>query len=192
MQFLRRHASGVESFSLPSGRVVNVPKFLMRFREWARKNEKGTPLNLEGRPIDTYHRKPVLDYRGEPVFAELAILRLLESEGWEGRWVDSFGGVKFRTGLLDRPLCVLPAGPKALFDKIASAKGSRGGCWDVFAWRGKEFLFAEAKRVKEDKIRDASYRYSRPCPSPTPPAPGRGEGIYRESRLDRVSGVRAP
>ncbi len=163
MQSLRRQANGVESFSLAPGRVVNVPKFFIHFREWARKNERGRPFTLEGRPIDTYHGKPVLDYRGEPVFAELAILRLLESEGWEGRWVDSFGGVKFRTGLLNQPLCALPAGPKALFDNIAAAKRSRGGCWDVFAWRGKEFLFAEAKRIKlrrtkSDLVRGSGWR----------------------------------
>jgi len=35
--------------------------------------------------------KPLTNTFGECVFAELAILRLLEREGWCGRWVETYG-----------------------------------------------------------------------------------------------------
>jgi len=52
-----------EARTLPSGRIVRVAKSLLALDIW-----KGSPL------IDTHGGKPVLDYRGRPAFAELAIL----------------------------------------------------------------------------------------------------------------------
>jgi hypothetical protein len=49
----------------------------------------GTP------PSFTFGRKPVLNYKDQPIFAELLILNLLKAEGWDGVWVSSFGGTKY-------------------------------------------------------------------------------------------------
>lgn len=43
-----------------------------RFRKWT-----GKPSH------DTYNGKPVLEFNGEPAFAELVILRTFEEAGWE-------------------------------------------------------------------------------------------------------------
>jgi len=54
-----------------------VPKAAPHFRKWT-----GKP------PRDTYNGKPVLEFNGQPAFAELVILRTFEEVRWEGRWVD--------------------------------------------------------------------------------------------------------
>lgn len=127
----------------------------MDFKAWKRRDKNGRPVTADSKVINTFGGKEVLDHQGEPVFAELAILRLLTVEKWDGRWVTHHGGrPKFRTGLLEKPPCELPPAPAALFNRIATAKGPReGGCWDVFAWRESEFLFVEAKKNKKDKVR---------------------------------------
>jgi hypothetical protein len=108
---------------------------------------------------NTYGGKAVIDFGGEAVFAELAILRSLKNNGWDGVWVNSYQ-CKFRVDLPERADdCDLPLKPKNLFDAIAAIKGSRGGCWDVFAWRANEFLFAESKRRKRDSMQPSQFQW---------------------------------
>ncbi len=128
-------------FSLPSGTVLSVPTQSLRFKRWA-----GAPI------ADTYGGKALIDSDGVPKFAELAVLRLLQKQGWDGRWVDTYRG-KFRTGWPD--VSPLPPQQQALFDRIVTANGGRKGCWDVFAWRDESVLFVECKRTGKDKIRDS-------------------------------------
>jgi hypothetical protein len=68
-----------ESFSLPNGEKVLVPKATPTFRRW-----DGVA------PLDTYGNKADLDCEGSSAFAELSILRTLENVGWEGVWVDTY------------------------------------------------------------------------------------------------------
>jgi hypothetical protein len=130
-----------QRFTLPSGKTVDVAKLSLQFRSWA-----GSPLR------DTYGNKAIIDVEGEPLFAELAILRMLERQGWQGVWVDTYRR-KFRRSM---PPCVdeLPYSAKVLFDSIVSNNaGRQSGCWDVFAWKDAAFLFAESKRKGRDRIR---------------------------------------
>jgi hypothetical protein len=87
-----------EVFNLRSGMQVEITKFFLNLRKW------------QGQPIaNTYGNKAVLDWKGEPVFAELAVVKLFQSEYWEGVWIDSFGR-KFRVGLpgVDEPIQIPP------------------------------------------------------------------------------------
>lgn len=99
---------------------------------------------------DDYGDKDVLEFEGRPLFAELIVLRMLQQEGWDGVWVDNFSR-KFRTEwrLRSDPSADLPVNSKVLFDRIARRKQGRAGCWDVFAWRLDEYLFAETKGPKD-------------------------------------------
>ena len=67
--------TSAERVTLPSGREVALPKTTPRFPKW-----KGEF------PWSTYGGKPILDLYGEPLYAEIVILRLLEAEGWTGVW----------------------------------------------------------------------------------------------------------
>jgi hypothetical protein len=63
----------IEIIELPSGVTVQIPKTEPTFDLW-----KGKPIS------DTYGNKIVLDCDGESVFAELAILRIFQKDGWQG------------------------------------------------------------------------------------------------------------
>jgi hypothetical protein len=118
-----------------------VPKYWLRLHLW-------TGVVLE----DTYGGKPVVEVDGEPLFAELAILRLLEADGWDGVWVDTYRRV-FRRGLPGAPAAELPRQQRETFNAIVAENGGTRGCWDVFAWRGDVKVFAEAKRRGRDRVR---------------------------------------
>ena len=89
LTFLQPFKTESEIFSLPSGEQISIPKYFLRFDSW-----KGAPIP------NTYNGKAVIDWNGEPVFAELAVLRLFQAHGWDGVWVDSYRR-KYRIGLPD-------------------------------------------------------------------------------------------
>lgn len=125
---------------LPSGATVSVPVFFCQFNSWQRQSIE-----------DTYGGKAVIDYNGEPLFAELVILRLLEKRGWNGVWVDTYGR-RFRNSLPPSS-CELPQHAANFFEKANSGRKWAAGCFDVFAWNEGQHLFVEAKRKGKDAIR---------------------------------------
>lgn len=127
---------------MPSGQRLAVPKCNLVFNIW-----RGPEIK------DTYNHKAVVDFEGAPLFAELAILRILQQGGWSGVWSDSYRN-KYRVDLPEKmdPVLLPPAQQK-LIDSIKKRTGKRGGCWDVFAWRGSSVRFIESKRSKKDELR---------------------------------------
>ena len=108
---------------------------------------------------DTYGGKAVLTFRGKPLFSELVVLRLVEEEGWHGVWVDSYRR-KYRVGMpsVAEPVA-LPEREEKFLKKIRDIAGCRGGCFDVFAWRGSNHRFIELKRRTKDRIRLTQKRW---------------------------------
>jgi len=125
-----------------------VRKYFLTFKVWG-----GAPIK------DTYNNKAVIDWNGEPVFAELAILRLFQANGWDGVWVDSYRR-KYRTDLPEKHAPVeLPAARDILLENIRAKTGRFGGCWDVFAWKGEQILFIESKRQGKDAIQESQIQW---------------------------------
>ena len=103
-------------------------------------------------------------------FAEVAILRLFEEAGWQGRWVESYGKPNMSPG---HWRAWHPNGPSAQLQEpiketwvneklhaIATANGqSFAGCWDVVAWKDGRLVFAEAKLSKKDRMRPTQLRW---------------------------------
>lgn len=140
LEKLGQHLSR-EKLALSSGHIARVRKTLLRFAPW-----RGPSIR------DTYGNKAVLDFHGKPLFAELVILRLLQRAGWEGVWVDTYRRT-FRQSL-PPSRCDLPPDAQNFFERIVRANdGRRGGCWDIFAWKGRRYLFVESKRRHRDSIR---------------------------------------
>jgi len=137
-----------------SGKMIyDIPTVDINFRKWS-----GVPL------INSFGRKPLLDYQGTPMFAELAIQKLASSNGWSSRWVSTYAAVKenprFLDKWLDKPIQEQKNNPigdsqtRRFLEKIASRKNnSFSGCWDIFAWKNSRYMFLESKRTKKDKIR---------------------------------------
>lgn len=135
-------------FLRPTGeRVDAVPSVFMRFPQW-----RGSPF------VDDFGKKTaaMIDLDGEHLFAELAILRLLERDRWEGRWIHTTAGGEITRYLTEwrdvsrqeqksRP--IQHDGARALLYAIADRSGNRyGGCWSLFAWRENRYAFFEVKR----------------------------------------------
>ena len=135
-------------FLTPTGeRVAELPSVFVRFPMWS-----GEPF------ADDLGKKTaaMVDLDGEHLFAELAILRLLERDGWEGRWIHTTSKGEISTYLTDwkdvprqsqRSRPIQDDGARALLYAIADRSGNRyNGCWSVFAWRETSYAFFEAKR----------------------------------------------
>jgi hypothetical protein len=130
------------------GTRVELAKAMPLFRRWS-----------GAMPLDTYNRKPVLHVNGEMVFAELAILRLFQQAGWEGRWVDSYRN-RFLTGYWPEPSVEeLPTPHRDVFEAIRGKVGRTGGCFDVMSWREGTLMFVESKRKGHDRINDNQRRW---------------------------------
>lgn len=136
--------------TMPAGRMIHdLPAVFMRFPKWS-----GPPF------VDDFGKKSaaMIELDGEHLFPELAVLRLLEKDGWSGRWVNTYSGGKevwkFLTDWLDLPRTeqktrpIQDDGPRQLLAKIAGFNKPRRykGCWDVFAWRSSEVAFLQCKR----------------------------------------------
>ncbi len=148
LDFLQPFKVESEMFSLASGEQVSIQKYFFTFDLW-----KGLSIP------NTYNGKAVIDWNGEPVFAELAVLRLFQSHGWEGVWVDSYRR-KFRVGLPDVTDPIeLPEKQRELVDSIRAKTGRFGGCWDVLVWKGDVALFIELKRLKKDRIQSSQNQW---------------------------------
>jgi hypothetical protein len=158
--------------TLITGRRIDaVPAVFMRFPRWG-----GDPF------VDDFGKKAagMVELNGEHLFAELAVLRLLEAEGWSGRWVNTQGARgevwKYLTEWQDVPRAeqrnrpIEEAEPRQLLARIAGLNKPKryAGCWDTVAWRDSEFAFFQCKRTppkpnqqvkkeQEDWLRSALY-----------------------------------
>jgi hypothetical protein len=159
LQEIRRMAAipaDRETIRLFSGREVDVTKWCPSFEKWT------------GSPIKKTLRKPVIKFEGRPLFAELATLRLLQKQGWDGVWVSPFHRGKCYSDLPERmPPRVLPEARRQMLDRVEvradmfarayerrRAPNRWSGCWDVYAWRGTELRFLELKRARSgDRVR---------------------------------------
>ena len=116
---------------------------------WSVQFESAEPSRLADPQLPkTYAIKPLVQLGGESLFGELAILRSLQKDGWDGVWVDTFHR-KLWQGLPDRSepynLSSAPTFVRATYDRIVSIRGKPGGFFDVMAWRGNELVFIEYK-----------------------------------------------
>lgn len=137
---------------LLSGKEIVLPACHPKFVTW-----KGIPVDF------SYGGKPILNYENSPMFAELIILRILQKSGWEGAWVETYGGINF---LNEMPLgwklqphnIGIPKEKKDIILQIQKiAKTS--ACFDVFAWKGNEFVFCEAKNRGKDKLTNGQLKF---------------------------------
>jgi hypothetical protein len=144
----RLKKSSVENILSLTGEETQVSKTNILFKKW------------EGEQIkDDYNKKAVLDFDGEPVFAEIAILRIFQNEGWDGVWIDSYRRRYLNGYWGNQPDVLLPDDKQQILNNIRKVAGAFGGCWDVFCWKEDKVIFAEAKRRKKDKITISQIRW---------------------------------
>lgn len=121
------------------------------------------PLWTGPSPGSSYGGKPIIEYDGEPAFAELAIVRAFGSNGCSAVWMSPGNRrLTFRSAFWGKPRPpVVPASLAAILAKAAAQRdGSYKGTWDVAAWpadsrspRLADLRFVESKRHQRDRIR---------------------------------------
>ena len=131
----RLRAAGSEALRLPSGRSLILARARLELPAW------------RGAPVYSFGHKSVLELDGEPLYPELAVLRLLERAGWRGAWVNAQRR-EFRTGL---PNVTAPVGftvgpAAALLHRLIHERGSFAGAPDVAADRKGAVLLVEIMR----------------------------------------------
>jgi hypothetical protein len=133
--------SASEGLRLLPGQTVVLAKCHPSFQRWV------------GPPVYSLGGKAILDVKGEPVYPELAILRLLERQGWRGVWINA-AWREFRTGLPNQTAPVaFTEGPAAqLVQRVIKERGSYAGCPDVVAQRNGAVVLIAAKR--RDRFND--------------------------------------
>ena len=139
--------------TLPNGRDVAVARLL--------RHEVRLPEPISRVSSCWAPNKPTLLVDGRPSWAEFAIVRQLERAGWEARWIKNWTG--------GREMCIdvgraepMPKAPQAMFDRIdrQAASRTRGGAWDVFAWRDDRYLILESKKHRSgDALRSGQVAW---------------------------------
>ena len=131
--------------ALPSGQVVALPMCRLTLKKW---EDAFDGFKWGG--------KPIVSHDGNPIFAELALLRLLTAGGWDGVWVETFSGPNYLREMPGawavRPWSVeLPPEKEALLKRIWK-RGKSYACFDVFGWRSEHVVFLEGKQKSKDRI----------------------------------------
>ena len=137
---------------LPNGTTIAIPTARPVFSLW-----RGVPINFD------YGGKPVLDFQGEACFAEIVVLRMLLRDGWDGVWVETYGGTHYLQTMpnawkLKNEHVSLAVDKEDLLQKIWNA-AKTSTCFDVFAWKDERVLFCEAKHAGKDKLTNAQLRF---------------------------------
>ena len=137
---------------LEDGSVATLPVCHPTFTLW-----DGAPVSFD------YGNKPILEYNGEACFAELVILKTLVADGWNGVWVETYGGTHYLRTMPDgwavkAGHVSIPEDKEAILKKIWDTAKTTA-CFDVFAWKGDDILLCEAKRTGKDKLTDAQIRF---------------------------------
>ncbi|NDC41233.1 MAG: hypothetical protein EBZ77_06755 [Chitinophagia bacterium] len=141
------------------GVVVPITQYQLTLNEW-----KGAPV------ADTFGGKPVIDFDGAPVFAEEAVLRLYRAEGWQAKWIETYGRPKLNPMMLDTwhngPYSQqqhIPITDTVVNEQLAAiaARNNKtfAGCWDIVCWQNGQLLFVEVKRRKKDAIRASQLKW---------------------------------
>lgn len=126
-----------------------------------RRSETRRPVAI-ARCVDCFApNKPALAFGTRTTWAEFVIVELLRRAGWSAVWVKNWPGpggaaaIQFCRGI-GRPTRLVGP-PRRLFDAINEAAGHpAGGIWDVFAWRGSDYLWIESKAypARKDRLDD--------------------------------------
>jgi hypothetical protein len=127
---------------LPSGRSVDVARFVRRDRRAAQPIEKIAPCWAPN--------KPAIQFMDTVTWPEFAVVHRLEAQGWTARWLVGWGNQ--RTPCVDvgraGPLAEEVGAILARIDRRAGVDPGGGG-WDLVAWRGAERLFIDVKPYRD-------------------------------------------
>lgn len=141
------------------GKTIEIPKCILILDKWS-----GEPVK------ETFGGKPIVSFGNKPMFAELAIMNHFVNDGWEARWIETYGKGKnepiyLREWKDDKYINqqhsrIENKEVKLILAGIAKNNyDSYSGCWDILGWKEGKVLFAESKRNKKDKVRESQNKW---------------------------------
>ncbi|AIF82309.1 hypothetical protein NTE_00227 [Candidatus Nitrososphaera evergladensis SR1] len=143
------------------GLEVSVPATNIVFKRW-----KGKPIK------DDMAGKPVVEYEGKPMFAELAIVKMAVRSGWSAFWQKAYpvrqsGPYYYSEWREDVPRKdqVTSSSLNSAYQEQVQASIARyngnsfRGCWEVIAWNKGRTLYMKSMQSKKDTIRDNQVRW---------------------------------
>ena len=144
---------------LINDREVQIPRCKTTFEKW-----NGIPLK------NNFGGKPCVNKNETAMFAELATLNIFLEDGWNGRWIETYGKPKlnpihlknwiddsFKNQIHD---AIVDENIQKLLNKIAQTNDNNfGGIWDVVAWKNDKIIFTELKRNKKDYIQSTQNKW---------------------------------
>lgn len=145
-------STGTISIVLLGGKTIDLPTCHPTFQKW-----EGLFTGFD------FGKKPLINHANKPVFAELAILQILLENGWDGVWVETYGGINFLREMPSNwklyPHNVeIPNEKRDIVSYIQKTVGTKA-CFDVFAWKGKDILFCEAKHKNKDSFTGGQLKF---------------------------------
>jgi len=137
---------------LSSNAQTILPLYHIVFKKW-----------VEISPIFNFGGKPIVNYQDKPVFAELAILKLFIDSGWDGVWVEPYGGIHFlkdmpKSWKLAQSHISIPKDKETFLRNIQEV-GKTTACFDVFVWKDNDILFCESKHKGKDRLTNAQIKF---------------------------------
>src|ERR1700712_5442299 len=143
--------TSIELFTI-NDKSIEIPKSTIAFKKW------------EGLAIaNTFGGKPLVDFDGVPMFAELAIMKLFIISGWNARWIETYGASDkapyhfsdwIDAKLTGQPIDLIQE--EHILTRLNEIslinKNFYSGCWDILGWLNEHIVFAESKRSKKDKF----------------------------------------
>ena len=144
-------SNSFENFAIDD-KIIQIPKSKVEFTAW-----NGIPIE------NTFGRKPIINFNEKPMFAELAIMNIFIENGWDSRWIETYGKPKMNpihlSEWIDEPFKNQKHNPidnkivQFLLNAIAKNNNNNfGGCWDVVSWKNNNIIFTESKRSKKDFV----------------------------------------
>lgn len=139
--------------------VRHVSECCVTFRKW-----DGEALS------NVFGNKQLLDVNHCPAFAELAVMDIFVKDGWDARWVSTYGRGKMSPCFLrywrdtdyqyQDNIPFYDRQKRAFLESVAVRNGRNyGGCWDIVAWKESVVVFAELKRDRKDAVRTTQTRW---------------------------------
>lgn len=140
------------NISLPFGETVALPLYNLFLKKYTGKS-----------PNFDFGKKPFVNYDGKPIFAELAILKLFVDSGWDGIWVETYGGINFLKNMpndwkLRNNNISIPKEKSNLLKNIWKT-GKTTACFDVLVWKNDTILFCESKHKGKDRLTKAQLKF---------------------------------
>jgi len=173
-------ANGTSIIDLPgkySRATVELPKYALKFAESHDRDAWNWATNEA-----MNNGKPLVDWQGQPMFAELAVASIFRSAGWQAYWSECYGGLVFldrmpnlprgsRTAKLKQFGVTIDPGKASLIESIRrKCTVPNYSCLDLIAWTPDRTVLVELKHIgrgkaanrgrkARDKLTDAQLRF---------------------------------